>query len=155
MYSCLSPCHESISGWGGIACSIRLHPFAASALDGGEWPSCAGCFTNAGKNVPYPLNWRLGGPQGRSGRWEEQEDSLSLTRIRPRYRPVSNLLMVTTLFRNASKQTNKTKTKRSKQAKYIFTNLCHMHITDETGPWNKVPHFLQPPSLSVFLNTRH
>ena len=39
-----------------------------SALDGVGWSTPRpGCFTS-GKETRYPLYWRLGGPQGRSGR---------------------------------------------------------------------------------------
>jgi hypothetical protein len=51
--------------------AVELHSFSASALDGGEWlTSHLGRFT-LGKEHPYPLNKRLGGPQGRSGRFGE------------------------------------------------------------------------------------
>jgi hypothetical protein len=44
-----------------------------AALDGGEWSvSRAGRFTPKGKRFRYPLNRRLGGLEGRSGRFGEE-----------------------------------------------------------------------------------
>jgi hypothetical protein len=54
----LSTRHEDLWGSGSIA-----PPFMTSVLDGGEWSaSRPSCFT-PGKDTPYPLDRKLGGPQ--------------------------------------------------------------------------------------------
>jgi hypothetical protein len=48
-------------------------PFLTSALDGGMWPaSCPSHFTPGERASQYPLDRRLGGPQGWSGHYEEK-----------------------------------------------------------------------------------
>jgi hypothetical protein len=53
---------------------VYIHIFLTSAVAGGEWSaSRPGRFTPRGKSPQYPLDRRLGGPQGRSGlRGEEK-----------------------------------------------------------------------------------
>jgi hypothetical protein len=51
-----------------------IHVFLTSALVGGEWSaSRPGRFTPQGKNLRYPLDRRLGGPQNWSGRRGEEK----------------------------------------------------------------------------------
>jgi hypothetical protein len=50
---------------------VQLHAFLTSALDGGEWS----VSRPQGKSPWYPLDRRLGGPQGRSGRGGEEKNS--------------------------------------------------------------------------------
>jgi hypothetical protein len=66
-----SPCaltkHHAMMAYWGV--EVQLYAFLTSALDGGEWSaSRPGRFTPQGKSPSYPLDRRLGGPQGRSGR---------------------------------------------------------------------------------------
>jgi hypothetical protein len=65
-------------GSGGIA-----PPFLTSAVDGGEWSaSRPGRFIARGRSPRYPLDRRLGGPQGQSGRCGE-EKNLAVPGIEP------------------------------------------------------------------------
>jgi hypothetical protein len=55
------------------AAKIWLHAFLTSALERGEWSvSRFGRFTPE-KRTPDPLDRRLGGPQSRSGRCDEEK----------------------------------------------------------------------------------
>jgi hypothetical protein len=66
-----TPRHKDVWGSGRIALHILT-----SALDGGEWPaSCPGRFTT-GERVPIPIGEEAGGPQSRSRRGGEEENSL-------------------------------------------------------------------------------
>jgi hypothetical protein len=47
-----------MKAYGGV--DAWIHIFLTSALAGGEWPA----------SRPYSFDWRLGGPQSRSGRGE-------------------------------------------------------------------------------------
>jgi len=63
---------------------VQLHAFLTSALDRGELSALlSGRFTSGEKCPRYPLYWRLGWPQGRSGP-DDDKISLPLTDIRPR-----------------------------------------------------------------------
>jgi hypothetical protein len=46
-----------------------------STLDGGEWSASRPAALSQGKSPRYPLDRRLGGPQGRSGRGGEEKNS--------------------------------------------------------------------------------
>jgi hypothetical protein len=61
------PLHAMVAhgGRGGIAPTHKK----TSAIDGGEWSaSRPAALYSRGKDPPYPLDRRLGGPQSRSGR---------------------------------------------------------------------------------------
>jgi hypothetical protein len=46
---------------------MQIHAFLTSALGGREWlGSRPGCFDTEEEDPQYPIDWRLGGPQGRS-----------------------------------------------------------------------------------------
>jgi hypothetical protein len=53
-----------------------VHAFLTSALDGGEWQAHAAAALPREKDPRYPLNWRLVGPHTRSGRAEDDKNSL-------------------------------------------------------------------------------
>jgi hypothetical protein len=56
-----------MKAYGGV--DVQIHIFLTSALAGGEWlASCPGRFTPG-----YPLDRKLGEPQSRSGRREEEK----------------------------------------------------------------------------------
>jgi hypothetical protein len=73
--------HYAMKAYGG---SRGIDPlFLTSALDAGKLSASRPCsFTLGGKSLRYPLNWRLGGPQSRSGRSGE-EKNLVLLEIKP------------------------------------------------------------------------
>jgi len=55
---------------------VQIHSLFTSALDGGKWSaSRSGRFT-PGAQSQYPMNMRLGGPQGRAGRFGENKNLL-------------------------------------------------------------------------------
>lgn len=56
-----------------------IHSFLTSALHGGEWSTLSSGRFRPGNELRQPLNRRLGGPQGRCGRFEEDENICSLT----------------------------------------------------------------------------
>jgi hypothetical protein len=49
---------------------VWIHIFLTSALVGGEWSASLSAALPQGNSPRYPLDWRLGGPQSRSGRRE-------------------------------------------------------------------------------------
>jgi hypothetical protein len=54
---------------------VWIHAFLISALVGGEWSaSSPDCFIPGDKTPRYPWDMRLGGPQSRSGRHEEEKN---------------------------------------------------------------------------------
>jgi hypothetical protein len=58
--------------------------YFTSALDLGEWSAPSfGRFTHQGKSTWYPLDRRLGRPQSRSGRSDEQKHSKPLPGLEP------------------------------------------------------------------------
>ena len=61
---------------------VYLYSFLSMSLNEGELlASCPGRFTLP-KNPQYLLNRRLDGPQGRSGRFAKESNSLAYVRIR-------------------------------------------------------------------------
>jgi hypothetical protein len=53
----------------------QFHSFLPSALHGGWWSSSCSCRFTPTKKSLYPVNRSLGGPQSRSGRFGEDENS--------------------------------------------------------------------------------
>jgi hypothetical protein len=72
------------SAWGERRYSS--YSYLTSALDGGEWSASrpGPHKTPLGKNQWYPLDRRLGGPQGQSGCRDLKENPLPLLGIKPR-----------------------------------------------------------------------
>jgi len=52
---------------------VQLHAFLTSAFDGGEWSASSPGRFILGKRPQDPLDRRLGGPQGWSGRGGEEK----------------------------------------------------------------------------------
>jgi hypothetical protein len=60
------------------------YSFLTSALDKGEWSaSHPGHALSLGKDPQYSLDWRLGGPQSRSGHRGHRKNPMSLLGIEP------------------------------------------------------------------------
>jgi hypothetical protein len=59
-----------MKGYGGV--DVEIHIFLISALAVGEWSASRPADLPQGKRPLYPLDRRLGGPQSRSGRREEE-----------------------------------------------------------------------------------
>jgi hypothetical protein len=72
------PSHEDVLGSGGIA-----PVFLTSALDGGMVRITHRSLCFQVKSTWYPLNRRLGGPQSRSGRGDEEKNSQLPPEIEP------------------------------------------------------------------------
>jgi len=71
----------------GGGAEVQLHSFLTSAMDGGgSLISGPGRFTPAEEHL-YPLNWRPGGTQNRSGLFGEEKNFLVPTGIRYPDRP--------------------------------------------------------------------
>ena len=51
---------------------VALHPVLTSAIDGMSCERHASAALFPGNNPGPPANWRLGGPQGRSGYFGEE-----------------------------------------------------------------------------------
>jgi hypothetical protein len=76
-------------------------PFLTSALDGGEWSASRPCLFNPQKNLQYPLDRILGGPQIPSGRCGAEKNILHLPGNepgRPAHR-ISNVITARTHMR--------------------------------------------------------
>jgi hypothetical protein len=58
---------------------IQLHAFLTSALDGGEWS----VLYPQGKSPWHPLDRRLGGPQSRAERGNEEKNFKPLPGLEP------------------------------------------------------------------------
>jgi hypothetical protein len=71
-----------MKAYGGV--EVQFRAFSTSALGRGECLASHPChFTPQGKSPWYPLGRRLGGPQLRSGRGGEEENSQPLPGLEP------------------------------------------------------------------------
>jgi hypothetical protein len=87
LYPCViseALCHEGVWGSGGIAPS-----FSTSTLDAGKWSASRSGRSSSGLSCRYPLNWRLSGPQSRSGRPGVEKHVLHLPGIEKDYNLVA------------------------------------------------------------------
>jgi hypothetical protein len=63
---------------------VQLHSFLTSALDESKWSTSSPGRLNPMNETQYPLDRRLGWTRSRSGRFEEQENLLTLQEFEPR-----------------------------------------------------------------------
>jgi hypothetical protein len=62
---------------------VQFHAFLTSALNGGEWSASQPAALSQGESPWYPLDRRLGRPQGPSGRGSEEKNSWPLPGLEP------------------------------------------------------------------------
>ena len=79
---------------GGV--EVLLHLFLTSSLGVYEWSALRSGRFIYGKEPRYQWNWRLSGPQSRSGRSEEEKNLSFTGYARGTVQPVTLLLAITT-----------------------------------------------------------
>jgi hypothetical protein len=72
--------------------AVKVDSFLILALDGGDWLASRLDHFSTGKEFLCPLDRRLCGPKSRSGRFGDQKNLLSLTRIQTPGRPARSLV---------------------------------------------------------------